>query len=228
MGRIIEKRNQTLTDILKSALLAAFGLAAFGVGVYFTIQANIGVAPWDTFYLGLSDRTGIQYGTISVATSFIVIALDLVMKERIGIGTLIDAVLVGKTVDLCNWLDFLPAQQNLWSSVFLMFVGLFIMGFSQFFYMKAGLCCGPRDGMLLGLCKRLKNVPIGIVSSGILAVVLFFGWRLGGPIGLGTLICVCLQGPIMQVCFALMKFRPTKVEHQDLIQSMKVILKKGE
>lgn len=226
MSVIIKKRNQCLKDILISTILATTGLASFGVGLYLSIQANIGVAPWDTFYLGLSEKTGIQYGNISIAASFIILIFDYLMKERIGIGTLIDAVIVGKTVDFCLWLDFIPAQQKLWSSLLLMFFALFIMGFSQYLYMKAGLCCGPRDGMLLGICKKFSKVPIGIISSAILCVVLFFGWRLDGPIGLGTLICVFLQGPIMQVCFALVHFRPTKVEHQDLIQSIRVIFGK--
>lgn len=216
-------QNQTPGSILKNSVLAAFGLFGFGVGVYLTIQANIGVAPWDTFYLGVNKVTGIQYGTISVAVSFIVIAIDLLLKERIGIGMLLDAVVVGKTVDLMNWLDLVPAQQNLFAGILVMLLGLFIMGFSQYLYMTAGLCCGPRDSLLVALGKRMPKVPIGIVSTGILLTVFILGWLLDGPIGVGTIIAVVLQGNIMQLAFNIMKFEPKDVVHQDLLQSMKVI-----
>ena len=219
-------QNQTLGSILKNSVLAAFGLFGFGVGVYLTIQANIGVAPWDTFYLGVNKVTGIQYGTISVAVSFIVIAIDLLLKERIGIGMLLDAVVVGKTVDLMNWLDLVPAQQNLFAGILVMLAGLVIMGFSQYLYMTAGLCCGPRDSLLVALGKRLPKVPIGIVSTGILVTVFILGWLLDGPIGVGTIIAVVLQGNIMQLAFNIMKFEPKDVVHQDLLQSMKVIFGK--
>lgn len=219
-------QNQTPGSILKNSLLAAFGLFGFGVGVYLTIQANIGVAPWDTFYLGVNKVTGIQYGTISVAVSFIVIAIDLLLKERIGIGMLLDAVVVGKTVDLMNCLDLVPAQQNLFAGILVMLLGLFIMGFSQYMYMTAGLCCGPRDSLLVALGKRMPKVPIGIVSTGILLTVFILGWLLDGPIGVGTIIAVVLQGNIMQLAFNIMKFEPKDVVHQDLLQSMKVIFGK--
>lgn len=222
------EKNQSLQDILKNALLAAFGLFSFGVGVYLTIQANIGVAPWDTFYLGLSQTFGIKYGTISIMASFIIIIIDWLMKERIGIGTLLDAVVVGKTVDLLNWLDIIPPQNNIFAGIALMLVGLTIMGFSQYLYMKAALCCGPRDGLLVALGKRIHMVSIGTVSTGILLTVFILGWLLDGPIGIGTIISVALQGTIMQLAFNIMKFHPADITHQDLLQSLAVIFKKNK
>jgi len=222
----MQLQNQTAGSILKNSLLAAFGLFCFGVGIYLTIQANIGVAPWDTFYLGVNRVTGIQYGTISIITSFVVIGIDLLLKERIGIGMVLDAIIVGKTVDLLNWLDLISPRQNLFSGILLMLAGLTVMGFSQFLYMKAALGCGPRDSLLVALNKRIRNVSAGTVWTGILITVFLMGWALGGPIGIGTIIAVCLQGPLMQMAFNIMKFKPTEVKHQDLIQSMKVIFRK--
>ena len=216
-------KNQTVVSILLNSLLAALGLFTFGIGVYLSIQANIGVGPWDTFYLGINKATGIQYGTISVISSFIIIGVDLLMKEKIGIGMLLDAVIVGKTVDLMNWLDLVPAQQNPIAGLFMLLAAMIIMGFSIYLYMSAGLCCGPRDTLVVAFGRRLPKVPIGLISSGIMLIVFVFGWLLDGPIGLGTVILVCLQGPIMQAAFNIMKFNPTEVDHQNLIQSIKVI-----
>lgn len=227
MSNLHKEQNQSLISILKNSLLAAFGLFGFGVGVYLTIQANIGVAPWDTFYLGINKVTGIQYGNISIAASIIIILIDVfVLKERIGIGTLLDAVVVGKTVDLMNWLNLVPAQQNMIVGVILMLIGLFIMGFSQYLYMQAGLSCGPRDSMLVGISKKIPKVKVGYIGTAILITVFILGWLLDGPIGVGTIIAVALQGTLMQVAFNIMKFDPKDITHQDLIQSMRVIFKK--
>ena len=227
MSNLHKEQNQSLVSILKNSLLAAFGLFGFGVGVYLTIQANIGVAPWDTFYLGINKVTGIQYGNISIPASIIIILIDVfVLKERIGIGTLLDAVVVGKTVDLMNWLNLVPAQQNIIVGVILMLIGLFIMGFSQYLYMQAGLSCGPRDSMLVGISKKIPKVKVGYIGTAILITVFILGWLLDGPIGVGTIIAVALQGTLMQVAFNIMKFDPKDITHQDLIQSLKVILKK--
>ena len=215
--------NRTTGEISKPALLAALGLITFGVGCYISIQANIGVAPWDTFTLGLSQTFGIQYGNASIAMSIIVLTVDIILKERIGIGTLLDAFLVGKTVDFLNWLDVIPKQENMLIGVVMMFVALVIMGFSQYLYMTAALCCGPRDSLIVALGRRTKKVPIGVISTSILVVVLAIGWRLGGPVGVGTLIAAIFQGPIMQFAFHTMKFDATSVPHQNLLSSIRVI-----
>lgn len=210
-------------DILKNSITAAAGLFIFGFGVYLTIQAGIGAAPWDAFNLGLSKVTGISYGTASITVSFVILFIDMLLREKIGIGMILDAVIVGKAVDLFNYLDLVKTPEDLFLSVVIMTAGMFIMGFSQVIYMKTGLGCGPRDSMLVGLKRRLAKIPIGIVSVAILTAVTLIGWLLGGPIGIGTLICAFLEGPVMQLDFRIAKFDPTAVSHQDILTSLKVL-----
>ncbi len=219
--------NQTRLDIFKNSLLATAGLMSFAVGTYLIIQANIGVNPWDTFCIGLSQKLGILYGTSSIIISFTVIAMDLLLKEKIGIGTILDAIVVGKTVDLLNWLDIIPKQDNILIGLLMMFVGFFIGGFSQYLYMKAGLSCGPRDGLQVAIGRRLHMIPIGGVNVIILSVVLVIGWLLDGPIGIGTLISPVAMGFMQQLAFNMMKFEPKEVLHQDLFGSLRVIFGKG-
>ncbi|HIU28575.1 MAG TPA: hypothetical protein IAD16_09410 [Candidatus Fimisoma avicola] len=104
-----------------------------------------------------------------------------------------------------------------------MVLGLIIIGFGQYIYMKMALCCGPRDALLVGLSRRISRVPIGIVSVMIMAAVLVLGWALGGPVGIGTIIGTFCTGPIMQGVFHIMKFRPKEIEHQDMIMTAKAI-----
>ena len=219
--------NQTRLDIFKNSISATLGLMCFAVGTYLVIQANLGVNPWDTFCIGLSQKLGILYGTASIIISFSIIALDLLLREKIGIGTILDAIVVGKTVDLLNWLDIVPKQESPVIGIIMMLVGFFIGGFSQFLYMRAGLSCGPRDGFQIAIGRRLHMIPIGGINVIILSVVLVIGWFLDGPIGIGTLISPFAMGFMQQFAFNLMKFEPKEVVHQDLFGSLKVLFAKG-
>lgn len=218
--------NKTAGSVLLNSLRAALGLFLFGFGVYLTIQANIGVGPWDAFNLGLSGTFGIKYGTASIIVSLIILTIDIILREPIGIGMFLDAFVVGKTVDFFNWLDIIPVQQSYLTGLPMMLAGLVIMGFSQYLYMSAALGCGPRDTLLVALARRMSKIPIGVISIVMLAIVTFVGWRLGGPIGIGTLICAFLTGPIMQLDFKIVRFVATDVEHQNIGQSVKVLFGK--
>lgn len=217
------KKNTTRRSILLNTALAAAGLMLFGFGVYLTIQANLGVAPWDAFNLGLSGTFGIKYGTASIAVSLVILVIDICLKEKIGIGMFLDAFIVGKAVDLFNLIGIVPLQTSLPLKLAVIFAGMVIMGFSQYLYMTAALGCGPRDTLLVGLSRKLPKIPIGVISICILVTVTVIGWLLGGPIGIGTVLCAALEGPIMQYEFRLVKFVATDVTHQTLAESGKVL-----
>jgi uncharacterized membrane protein YczE len=220
-------QNRTPGAILANMLLAAVSLFVNGFGVYMTIQANIGAAPWDILNLGISKSLGILYGTASVAVSLTILFIDIMLKEPIGIAMFIDAVVVGKSVDFFNWIGAVPKCGSLLSGIPVMIVGLFIIAYTQFTYMKAALGCGPRDTLLVGVAKRLNKLPIGAVSIMILSLATLIGWLLGGPAGVGTLICAFATGPIMQFSFRTVRFDATKVRHQNLGESVKVFLGKS-
>ena len=216
------RENRTTGAILINMLLAAASLFVNGFGVYLTIQANIGAGPWDVLNLGLAKTLGILYGNASIAVSCTILLIDILMKEPIGIAMFIDAVVVGKAVDFFNWIDAVPARQTLASGIPVMIAGLFIMAYTQYTYMIASLGCGPRDTLLVGLAKRVKRAPIGAVSIGLLSLATLTGWLLGGPVGVGTLICAFATGPIMQIAFHTVHFDATGVRHQRLPDSVRV------
>lgn len=215
--------NDTRKSVLLNSLSVTAGLFCFAIGIYLTIQANMGVSPYDCLNLGISKTFGIKYGNASIMVSVIVLIIDIVMKESLGIGTLLDAFLVGKFVDFLNWLDFIPLQDRIIVQVPLLLLGLMIEGFSLFLYMRGALCCGPRDTMLVGFARRLKRIPIGVVNIIIHFVVIAIGYLLGGPVGIGTIICMALTGPFMQLAFKIVKFDATGVDHQNIIDSFRVL-----
>jgi uncharacterized membrane protein YczE len=218
--------NRTPAGILANMLLAAASLFVNGFGIYLTIQANLGVAPWDVLNLGLSKTLGILYGTASVAVSLTILAIDALMREPIGIAMFIDAFVVGKSVDFFNWLHPVPKCASLLTGIPCLLAGLVVLAYTQFAYMVAALGCGPRDTLLVGLAKRTRRIPIGGVSIGLLGSATLIGWLLGGPVGVGTLICAFAAGPIMQLAFQTVRFDATGVKHQDLKASWQVFLRR--
>lgn len=219
-------KNKSIKSIIYNMVLAAVALFVNGFGVYLTIHANVGAGPWDVFNLGLSKSFGILYGTASILVSSTILCIDIALKEPIGIAMFIDAVVVGKAVDFFEYVDVIPQPVNVYGSVIMIFVGLIIIGYTQFLYMFAALGCGPRDTLLVGLKKRLTRIPIGIVSIGLLSTVTFIGFLLGGPVGIGTIICAFCSGPIMQFAFKTMHFDATKIYHHSLQDTIKVFLRK--
>ena len=217
------RMNKTRNSILTNMLIAAVSLFVNGFGVYLTIQANLGAAPWDVLNLGLSKALGILYGNASIAVSVTILLIDILLKEPIGIAMFIDAVVVGKTVDFFNWIHAVPACRSLETGIPMMLGGLVILAYTQYAYMLASLGCGPRDTLLVGLSKRVKKIPIGVVSIALLSTATLIGGILGGPVGVGTLICAFATGPIMQMAFRSVHFDATGVHHQKLKESMKVI-----
>ena len=219
-------KNDTIGRILFSALIAAVSLFVNGLGVYLTIHADIGAAPWDVLNLGLSKTLHIIYGSASIAVSLTILIIDILLKENIGIAMFIDAVTVGKAVDFFEWLDIVPVPKTLIGSIVMILIGLVIIGYTQMLYMKAALGCGPRDTLLVGLTRRVPKIPIGAVSIALLSTATLVGWLLGGPVGIGTILCAFASGPIMQAAFMSVKFDATGIRHQKIHESVKVFLGK--
>lgn len=215
--------NRSAGGILLNAVLAAVSLFVNGLGVYLTIHADIGAGPWDVFNLGLSKTFGILYGTASITVSLMILLIDIILREPIGIAMFIDAVVVGKAVDFFQYLDIVPTPKTLPGSIAMIFVGLTIMGYTQFFYMRSALGCGPRDTLLVGLARHMKKIPIGAISIALLSLATLIGWLLGGPVGIGTLLCAFCAGPIMQFAFQSVRFDATGIRHQRLPESLRVL-----
>ena len=124
-----------------------------------------------------------------------------------------------------NDLNPLAENHSLWMGIFVMLVGFVFMALGMYIYMKAGQCCGPRDALLVGIGKRLPQVPIGYVQIGMWAIVLLLGWLLGGPVGIGTLISTVGAGAVMQVVYDFIHFEPRHVKHRGVAEVAKVLMK---
>lgn len=211
--------------MLKSALLRflrlVFGLAVFAFGVYLTIQANIGLAPWEALSIGINLTTGIPYGAVVVITSFILVAIDFLLKEKIGFGTIANALLVGIFTDILIKLEVVPLMQSFWPGLVTLLLGQIILSVASFLYIGSAAGCGPRDSLMVALGKRLKGVPIGAIRGGMEGCVLLIGWLLGAKVGIGTVISVFGIGFFIQYTFKLLRFDVKAVVHESCIETIR-------
>ena len=214
-----------LRRVLKEWLRIIIGLFVFSFGVHLTIFANIGLAPWDCLGMGISYHTPLNYGLSMTMIALIVLGIDLLLRERIGYGTIIDALLTGNFVQLFNSINPLPLNTVLWRGILIMLAGFVFMALGMAIYMKSEQCCGPRDALLVGLGKRMPRIPIGIVEVILWAVVLFIGWLLKGPVGIGTVISTFGAGIVMQAVYSLIRFEPRDLRHRDVIEVTREILR---
>ncbi len=222
-GRRESAMNDETKNVFLNILRAAIGLFISAFGTYLTIRANIGVGPWDALNLGLSGTFGVTFGTASITIGLMIVALDLLLREPVGIGMLLDAVLIGKFVDLFDRLELIPLQKGFLPGLLTMTGGILVIGLAQTLYMGAGLGCGPRDGLMVAMGKRFRRTPIGIVYLFVLTAATLAGWLLGGPIGVGTLYFAFFGGPLIQATYRLTRFDPTAIVHQDLLTSCRVL-----
>ena len=207
-------------------LRIVLGLLVFAFGVHLTIFANIGLAPWDCLGMGISYHTPLNYGLSMTLIAVTVLIIDIVLKEKIGYGTIIDALLTGNFIQIFNSINPLPLNTNMWLGIVIMVIGFIFMALGMAIYMKSEQCCGPRDALLVGLGKRMPKIPIGIVEVALWAAVLLIGWLLGGPVGIGTLISTFGAGLVMQLVYSLMHFEPRKLNHRGVMEITKELVSK--
>ena len=202
------------------------GLLVFALGVHLTIYANIGLAPWDCLGMGISYHTPLNYGLSMTLMALSILVIDLILRERIGYGTIIDALLTGNFVQMFNTLNPFPQNHNLMLGIVMMIIGFVLMAIGMAIYMSAEQCCGPRDALLVGLGKRMSGLPIGVVEILLWSVVLIAGWLLGGPIGIGTLISTIGAGAVMHVVYTIIRFEPRSLNHKSVIETTRKLIER--
>lgn len=200
-----------------------FGLFLFALGSFLTIQANIGLASWEAFSMGLAYLTDQTYGNILIISGFVILLVDVALKEKIGFGTILNTILIGTFVDLIQAVDLIPRMNNFFSGVLMLLLGQLSICIGSYFYIGASLGCGPRDALMVALGKRLPKVPIGIVRGVIEGTVLLIGWLLGAKVGIGTVISVFGISFILEVTFNILHFDVTNIEHESIVDTVRTL-----
>jgi uncharacterized membrane protein YczE len=169
------------------------GLVIYGLSSSLLVIGNRGLVPWDVLHQGLSRQTGIAIGTWSIIVGLIVLLFWIPLRERPGLGTVSNAIVIGATMDVA--LAFAPEAHNSLVRWACALIGVVGTGVATGMYIGAGLGPGPRDGVMTGLARH-TGASLRLVRTGIEAVVLALGWALGGTIGLATVIYLVSIGPL--------------------------------
>ena len=212
--------------LLKKLFQVLLGLFIYSFGVYLTIAANIGLAPWDCLGMGIAKHTPLNYGSSMVLTGVCAIVIQLILRERIGFATLFDALITGRLTQFFIDISPYPENHSLWLGIVFMLFGFLFISLGMYLYMSAEQGCGPKDGLLIAIGKRMPKIPIGVVEILLWAVVTFAGWFLGGTVGIGTIISVFVGGAVMHLFFDVIGFEPRKLKHKSLTETMTQLFKK--
>lgn len=177
-------------------LRCVLGLVACGLGIALILRADLGAAPWDVLHQGISRHTGIAVGTVIIGVGVVVLLVWIPLRERPGLGTVLNAVLIGLTVNLIE--PHLTVPDHVVVRLGALAAGILAFGLGSGLYIGAGLGAGPRDGLMTGLARR--GLSIRVARTGLEVAVIVAGVALGGSIGLGTAAFALGIGPVVQWC----------------------------
>lgn len=135
---------------MKNKLLKFFRLIAGFIfcasSTIFMLNSNLGLSPWDVFHQGISRLTGITIGQASIIIGILFVIIGMCFGQRLGIGTILNMILVGQFIDLIMYLNIIPEATNMITGILMMIIGMLLMGYGCYLYISCGLGCGPRDG----------------------------------------------------------------------------------
>ncbi|HEX6328234.1 MAG TPA: hypothetical protein VFZ72_16835 [Jiangellaceae bacterium] len=172
------------------------GLVLYGVSLALMVRADLGLDPWDVFHQGLADRLPLTFGQVSIVVGTLVLLVWIPLRQRPGLGTISNVVVIGLAVDAA--LAAIPAPDPIvWRIAFLI-SGVLLNAFATAAYVGARLGAGPRDGLMTGLVARTGR-SVRLVRTSIELSVLATGWLLGGTVGVGTVLYAVAIGPIVHV-----------------------------
>lgn len=183
------------TEVRRRLPRLLFGLVLCGLGIAVMVAADLGLGPWDVLHQGISRLSGIPIGTVGILVGIVVLLGWLPLRERMGLGTILNVVVIGIVIDVT--LLWLETPASMWARAGLLALGPPLFAIGSGFYIGTGLGPGPRDGLMTGIAKR--GVPVGAVRTGLELTVLALGWLLGGTVGIGTVYFALAIGPMVHL-----------------------------
>ena len=190
------KKPLNIKPKIKTLLFLIFGLFLFGLGETLLLASGAGVSPWTVLAEGISIYSSYSVGWSTFWMSLAVLLLWIPLKQKPGIGTILNVIIIALVFDYT--LPYLPNPEIYGFKVLQVIIGVLITGLGSGFYLISNLGPGPRDGLMTGV-QRITGKPIALVRSTIEVIVVFFGWKLGGTVGLGTIIFALGIGPAVAV-----------------------------
>lgn len=190
------------------------GLVLYGVSMALQLRAALGLDPWDVFHQGITERTPLSFGTVTIVVGAAVLLLWIPLRQRPGLGTVSNVVVIGLVVDLTLWL--IPELHALALRIPLLVFSVVLNGVATGLYISARFGPGPRDGLMTGLHRRTGR-SVRLVRTAIEVTVLAVGFALGGSVGVGTVVYALSIGPLAQYFLRFFALPSTEGEQSPVV-----------
>lgn len=202
---------QFMTRVMKLIL----GLFLCSFGIIIMIRGGVGYSPWEVFHVGIAKTVGLSLGTVTIGVGIVVVSVVFFMGEKLGLGTLANMILIGLFIDWIDSFHFIPSASNKVAGLGMFAVGMSIAAFGTYLYIASGFGAGPRDSLMVAVTRR-THLPVGVCRAMIEVSVTVLGYFLGGMVGVGTIFCAFLLGPMLQGIFRIARFDPEEIRHETL------------
>lgn len=213
MRRLSVKR---FSDTIRRTCVTFFGLVTEGLASVFMVRANVGAGAWTTITQGAALQANCSIGLMTTVVGLITLAFDLLLGEKIGIGTLLDTFVYGVSYDFFDKMLNIPANLSPLAGTGILLAGIVTEIIGIYICFTAALSCGPRDLFLVGLSKKMPKLSVGTVNLIINAVFIAAGALMGATVGVGTVLFCAAYTPIMDGIYKLLKFDPRSVKQESV------------
>ena len=200
-----------LQEYLRRIGLLLVGLLVSAIGITLMLQANIGLEPWSVLQQGMSKT----FGIIGAA----VIAIAYFCGESFGLGTLANIFVCPIFIDILLYLNWVPLFERFSTGLAALLIGMELLALGTWMYMKSTLGSGPRDALMVVLARKTHRT-VGLCRAAVEVVIVFIGWRLGGQVGIGTIVAAVGVGSLFNLNFALLRFNPALLHQENLPETL--------
>ena len=192
------------------------GLFVGAFGIIMTINANVGLPPWDVLHNGVKMVLNIeQMGDAVILVNFVLTGVAMLLGEKVGIGTLANMFILGKFMNLISIMNIIPKAQNSIIGFIMLNVGMIIFAIGTVIYISCGLGCGSKDGVTMAL-NRITNKPVKIIRASLEVTAIIIGLvmaRSFSSFSIGTIYSALVFGFLMQACFKILKCNAAELKH---------------
>lgn len=202
--------SSALKKTIKNLPRLLLGFVIIALGINLSLYADLGTNPWGTFHQGISRITPLSFGQVTQLTGVVIILLSLIIKIYPGIGTILNMLLIGFTVDFMDALNLISTPDSLIMKILFLIVGTFLFNYGVYIYLSCELGAGPRDGLMVGLVK-ITGKSVSVIRPIIEVTIVIIGILLGGAYGVGTILNAFGGGYVLNKIFNFYNFNPKSI-----------------
>jgi len=219
-----------LKYLLKKFIKIVPGLFIFAIGILLNGRSELGYAPWNVLTDGVARVFGVTFGLSSIGIGVVIIIISVAMREQLGVGTVLNMLLIGGFVDLLAWMDsyigFVPQVTSFAGRLVMCLLSLVFSAIGTCIYMSIQWGAGPRDSLVVAIARK-SPLPYGACRAIVEGLVFAAGWIMGGAVGIGSVINVVLMGPMTGLIFRIMHIDVKRFKNEDFADTWRILRKQS-